>query len=165
MDDPSPDASAYLCKYALPPPELLFHEPFGLPVDVWTMGLILLKLASDNRDWAEHLYSDRPTPATKLLGNRKYSGELPLEYLQKFKQLDGIDVADVDRRDYKEAAMFMAFREEPKGFYGNDLNFSVEDHMALVDLVKKMMAYRQEERITAEEALRHEFFACERPTE
>lgn len=61
--------------------------------------------------------------------------------------------------DYHDDALFLKIRDNPVADLQDDARkFPEPELKLLVDLIKKMMAWRAEDRITVENALKHDFF-------
>jgi serine/threonine protein kinase len=111
-------------------PELIFGtRPYGLEIDVWSVGCVLAEM---------------------VLGFPLFNGDCPVNQIQKFFEILG-------RPSEEDAALF----GDTSGFPAapvKDLATLLPKDEYLVDLVKKMLIYNPEKRITVKDALFHPFF-------
>ena len=121
-------------------PEMLFNfQGFKTAADVWAVGVIILDLLSKhNLPWNASNVSGELQQMTRIFG-----GDAVVAYAKDL----GIEIKDTDGFKQKEAELDdFVVAEELK----NDL---------LVDLMKQLLTLDYRARPTAEQALKHPFFA------
>jgi serine/threonine protein kinase len=115
----------------------------------------LADLAAGTPEFAALVGEGGDSVFEKLIVAQDLLGPLPPKIKSKFPS--GMNPGDAVK--YSEDALFNRIRNNPLSEdQDNKLKFSDEQLRLLVDLIKNMLAYEASERITTQEALKHNFF-------
>ena len=96
-----------------------------------------------------------------MLDSRRYLGELPTRFLELIpKGYEAFPSSAAEAaNEYFADALFLRVRDNPLAeMNANVPQFAPDELRCFVELLKRMLAYEPRERISAVEALRHDFF-------
>jgi serine/threonine protein kinase len=135
-------------------PEAVLFDNRLPAADIWSLGKILADLASAGI--GSPLIGGNPgSPVEKLLHSRQYLGDLPAKYNKMIEK----DV-EIPPSNYSPDALLLGIVDNPVvGLNTNVPQFNGKELNDLVDLLRRMLAYDPNDRISADEALKHAFFS------
>lgn len=139
-------------------PELILIQPYTTAVDIWSLGCIFAELLS-MQEGSVPGYQDR-TPLFPGGACYPLSGDTDnAERMDQLSVIFGV-IGTPSKQDIESIGRANEYIKslgttEPKKF---ESLFPAADHMAL-DLLQKMLKFNPKKRVTAAEALDHEFFS------
>ena len=140
LDKSGKNTPYIVSRYYRAPELIMCVTDYDVSIDIWAAACILAELYLCEPIFKGKTEGDQLLAILKILGNfsprenKEFEQRVPFNFsiLEKFQ--------NSEQKDLKE--MF----------------FEAEDAENLVDLLKKMLCYLPEDRISAEEALHHPFF-------
>ncbi|CAK0785347.1 hypothetical protein CVIRNUC_008554 [Coccomyxa viridis] len=146
-------------------PEVILGLGWSFPCDIWSVGCILVELTTGDALFQTHENLEHLAMMETVLGRIPESmaaaaNENARRYFTHRRdrwQLDWPGGAS-SRRSVRSVARLAPL----KSLLGKQSDKSLRHYLdALVDLLKRMLEYDPDKRITAREALRHDFFRVE----
>ena len=140
-------------------PELILIQPYTSAVDIWSLGCILAELLSMQEGNVEGYQDRKPLfpggTCFPLSGEGKLTNDDKLDQLSVIFAVIGTPSKEDISTVGKANEYIKSLGKSP----GKQLEkvFPAADPAAL-DLLKKMLQFNPKRRLTAEEALEHEFF-------
>lgn len=140
-------------------PELILIQPYTSAVDIWSLGCILAELLSMQEGNVEGYQDRKPLfpggTCFPLSGEGKLTNDDKLDQLSVIFAVIGTPSTEDISTVGKANEYIKSLGKSP----GKQLEkvFPAADPAAL-DLLKKMLQFNPKRRLTAEEALEHEFF-------
>ena len=158
-------------RFPVAPPELLLERTLSPAGDVWCLAALLADLAAATPEFTTLLGGNAGPPLERLCHAARLLGPLPAGMVGMCPLSDRAAMEQAGAR-WTADALWTAGHEgsapAPQGAPEDEAEepvegFSEAELRLLVDLLRGMLAYEPERRLTAHEALAHVFFAMERP--
>eukprot|EP01134_Creolimax_fragrantissima_P002420 CFRG2420T1 len=140
------------------PPEVILELGWAYPCDIWSVGCIMFELYTGDalfqtHDSLEHLAMmevilDRKIPTDMVKGTKK----------DKLLDSSRTRIAWPEKAADEKAVTYVKENCHP---LQEMMHEKTEKHSQFLDLIQKMLEYRPEDRITASEALKHQYFDSE----
>ncbi|MCJ1332555.1 hypothetical protein MMC10_009248 [Thelotrema lepadinum] len=135
------------------PPEILLDHEYSPASDIWDFGKILADWAAGTPAWCYIFGCSADKHFQSLVESQHLLGPLPPEIKARIpKRFHRM----LRSGDYQGDALYLWIRDNK--LTNKEWKFLEWEQRLLADLVKKMMVWRPEDRLTAEEALKHDFF-------
>ncbi|KAJ4461406.1 putative Serine/threonine-protein kinase minibrain [Paratrimastix pyriformis] len=146
-------------------PEVLLGLPYGCPIDMWSLGCILVEIHT-----GEPLFNgtDEVDQLMKIIEARRLPPEAMLAQSQKTRKFFSMGPApgEVHLRKGPDSRIGMRSLHTilgvetggPQGRRSGEPGHSVVDYLKFEDLIEKMLHYDPAKRITPLQALNHSFF-------
>eukprot|EP00123_Amoebidium_parasiticum_P015556 comp23029_c5_seq2/m.36810 comp23029_c5_seq2/g.36810 ORF comp23029_c5_seq2/g.36810 comp23029_c5_seq2/m.36810 type:complete len:522 (-) comp23029_c5_seq2:609-2174(-) len=133
-------------------PEVILEIPWSYPCDMWSVGCILAELYTGDALFQTHENMEHLAMMEAILG------KIPAAMVhdaRKKKYFKGDNLDWPDLASSEESVTFVTEQCQPL----HKLNLQPDDPLTcqLFDLIQKLLAYDPKKRLTAEEAMRHEF--------
>jgi len=129
-------------------PEVVLGMRWNFPIDIWSVGCIMLEFIYGRMVFNTHDSIDHLSQMTKMIGPMpdKIRARIPDEVREAYFKRDG-------SLKMKNAKISSVQCHQLKKYFGNS-----KADKDMMDLVSKMLRWDPDERITAADALKHEYF-------
>lgn len=136
-------------------PEVILETGWAQPCDVWSIGCIIYELLQGMTLFQTHDNKEHLAMMERILG------PLPYRMIKKSRKTKYFYRGRLDWDDRSSAGKYV--KESCQSLKkmllsSTSSSMSEEDERLVYDLVKKMLEYNPEKRITLKEALKHPFF-------
>lgn len=137
------------------PPEFLFNERLGPPIDVWTLGCTLYNLLG-KRSLFEGFMPDEDHAIAEMISTL---GNLPSRWWDRWQKKEDFFLEDGtwDPDTHRAHAPWSRPLRERMGLMGREGEFSPEEMASLEKMLRAMLAYEPGERITTKDVVKSEW--------
>lgn len=134
-------------------PEVVLGLNWSLPVDIWSVGCVLLELIHGQMVFNTHDSIDHLNQMTRMIGcmPRSVIATIPDEIWSAFFHSDGtlnLRNARVSRVQCKQLHQYF--------------NHSKREHQLMMDLVQKMLRWKEQDRWKSNKCMAHPYFQADR---
>lgn len=158
----SPPYTEYISTRWYRSPEcLLSNGRYGPPMDMWGVGCVMFEMSTlrplfcgdDDIDQLNRIHKVLGTPPTELLQAMRHRGQ------KGGDQAEGEDWTGGRKDTYMEKEhRLLAFLPTQRGTGLDTLLPSTHTSVEYLDVLRRTLAYDQQSRLSAKDALRHAFF-------
>jgi len=131
-------------------PEVVLGMKWGFPIDVWSIGCIMLEFIYGRMVYNTHDSIDHLNQMITMIGPMpsSFKAKIPKEAKQAFYDKEG-------KLNLKRAKISGVQCQPLKNYF----NTNIREDKLLLDLISKMLRWDPASRISAADAMKHDYFA------